>query len=236
MLGASALLRRGRPKLRFKDYKLDLGEKYGNQVVCASLFWDQKHNSELDLSSIGIAEEAQCQLHCLCWKHSTVKSPKAVVDNWKRGSKTALDCRVCHVFRDPKKGRKPSKYEKQCYTILRDLKVGWLAEVRVLKGTCSSADVWVHESNLIIMLDGEGHFGKIYGTPVWKQKDVDDRFNAAAATAGFHVLRLHFADTKHFKKNIMDTVSRCTALNKPTIFFSFYYSLGKVCRDNLVPE
>lgn len=110
------------------------------------------------------------------------------------------------------------------------MQIRWLAEVRVVKGTVSSADIWLGDHRLVIMLDGEGHFARIHGSPVWKQREIDDRFNAAAKKAGLHVLRLHFADLAEHEEVIVWAIAQCQKAEKPLLMLSFYFWLGPECK------
>jgi len=83
-------------------------------------------------------------------------------------NKTALDCAVCPFFRDADKGNRPSSYETMARKVLEVRGVKFEVDIRVLKLHFSSADIYVNEADcqLLIMLDGEGHFQTVQGHPV----------------------------------------------------------------------
>ena len=79
-----------------------------------------------------------------------------------------------------------------------------LIEVSVLGGMCGLTDIWLpywdgdrHGArlDLIIMIDGEGHYSKrTFRTSVDQQKAIDRRFNRECWRQEHKLVRLHSAD------------------------------------------
>ena len=113
-------------------------------------------------------------------KQTIMQSPKSIVQNWQKGTKSSLDCRVCKVFRDSTVGKCPSKYERTAYTVVAMLDVEWVIEAKVLGENFGAVDIYIPKYCLLIMVDGEGHIDKMYNLPSLAQEERDDRFNAEA--------------------------------------------------------
>lgn len=142
-----------------------------------------------------------------------------------------MDCRVCGKYSGWSNARKPSQYEAAAYDAIKSINIRdeeWLTEIRVLKKNYSAVDIWI--SKLLVMIDGEGHFGiDMHGIPVHVQKDIDGRFNAAALRSNFCVLRLHYKDGPSFASAIYSALSKSRMSDKPFLQYSAYYhKLGLV--------
>ena len=83
-----------------------------------------------------------------------------------------MNCRVCKVFSDPAVGKCPSKYERTAYTVVAMLDVEWVIEAKVLRENFGAVDIWIPKYCLLIMVDGEGHFNKMYNFPSLRKKSV----------------------------------------------------------------
>jgi hypothetical protein len=80
--------------------------------------------------------------------------------------------------------------------------LGYVVEVKVLKGKFGKADVYVPSIDLIIQVDGEHH-----NMPA--QLSVDARFNAECVKQNRRVLRLYYKDVCTFRNDIQDAVHSC---------------------------
>lgn len=198
----------GRSKVLFINARLcGKDEVNSGAYDLASTYWHPAKNTHVDLQRVGTSEERQCYFFNKCKRHLTFQSPKSVLSNWK----TSLDCRVCGLFRG--KTREPSHYEQVAYGVMQNqlhLKDDeWLVDIRVLKGAYSSADVWIPKLRLMLMIDGEGHFGDMHADNVQVQQARDDRFNVEALKQGHRVLRLHYLDVGLFREVIQAIVNLC---------------------------
>jgi very-short-patch-repair endonuclease len=80
--------------------------------------------------------------------------------------------------------------------------LGYVVEVKVLKGRFGKADVYVPSIDLIIQVDGEHH-----NMP--HQLSVDARFNAEGVSQSRRVLRLYYKDVSSFRSAIHNAVHSC---------------------------
>ena len=225
--------KKGRPKKLFQDFSIDLMD----DEATGKDFWVAEKNQDIiALEDVGVACAKQCHLHCLCFKHTCFKTIRAVTQNWTKGHKTALDCNVCNVTRDSENGRSPSRYERIAYAVCSRFKYEFIFETRVLGENYSSADIFISECKLVIMIDGEGHFGKMYGLPGHQQSEIDERFNAAALKAGISVLRLAFVDWQQFKENIPAAVEICKSGHPPCVMKSDFHRLVMYANQNKVSD
>lgn len=183
----------------------------------ASYYWHPYLNTHKKLQEIGKSEETQCYFYRICLHHITFQSPKSVLQNPAR----CLDCKVCGLFTH-KEGT-VSSYEHLAYRIMCELGVDvrdWLADVRVLRGTFSSADIWVRSLRLLIMIDGEGHFKKMFSKEAEDQKQTDLDFNCEAFRQKYCVLRLHYEDVCAFGRLIQDSLILAYYASWPFFFAS----------------
>lgn len=156
-------------------------------------------NPGIDLAHVGIHDERQAYLWRMCKQHLMFQSFKSVIDNFKKGHGSSMNCKVCQKYNDMKDNAiTPSTYEETAYLAMSHVPgvrvVDWMTDVRVLRGNFSSADIWIPLLNLCIMIDGEGHFGDHTGRSVEDQEEADDMFNYEAIDRGLTVFRLHFQD------------------------------------------
>ena len=132
--------------------------------------------------------------------------------------------------------------KRTAYTVVAMLDVEWIIEAKVLRENFGAVDIWIPKYCLLIMVDGEGHFNKMYNLPSLAQEQRDDRFHAEACRLGFHVLRLHHVDQFDFKSVVPRTVQwiKSGHLSRPTLMYSgFYQQMYEArrkhlaCSDNL---
>lgn len=185
------------------------------------LFWHPTLNKGINLYSIGRSEERQCFFYRHCDRHLAFQSPKSLLDN----GRNSLDCRVCgiHTSEDP---RRVSDHEKEAYAALALIGVpdeDWVVETRVLQKNFSSVDIWIRTHNLLVMVDGEGHFNEYNDASLLKQKQIDDRFNCEALKQGFNVLRLHYRDRPDFAHQIRLCMNRSSRATEPFLVMSGFF-------------
>lgn len=85
-------------------------------------------------------------------------------------------------------------------------------ESKILRGRYGAADIYLPKLNLIIMIDGEGHTDiEHHRKSVAEQVDRDKRFNAAAAKAGYHLLRVAWQDMPKFKCLMTEVINAISA-------------------------
>ena len=105
-------------------------------------------------------------------------------------------------------------------------------EIKVLRQKYGAADLYVPCYQLVICVDGEGHFngnqGDVYGEPVCRQQERDAAFNAQAMQQGIVVLRLHHEDRMYWHRHLHRAFERCKA--KPGQG-AVLYSNAYVCDD-----
>jgi hypothetical protein len=77
--------------------------------------------------------------------------------------------------------------------------LGYVVEVKILRGKFGKADIYVPSIDLIIQVDGEYH--KLPG-----KLNTDAMFNAEAVSQGRRVLRLWYMDVPHFHSAIANAV------------------------------
>jgi hypothetical protein len=80
--------------------------------------------------------------------------------------------------------------------------LGYVVEVKVLKGRFGKADIYVPSIDLIIQVDGEHH-----NMP--HQLNTDARFNGEAVRQNRRVLRLYYKDVSDFRSDIRSAVEEC---------------------------
>lgn len=196
-----------------------------------SSYWHPYLNKGVALQGVGRAEEKQCYFYRLCKVHLAFQSPKSLIDN----GHSSLDCRVCGTYSSWSNTRKGSQYEVAAYEALKAIEVkdeDWLIEARVLKKNYSAVDIWI--GKLLIMIDGEGHFDvDTHGTPVHRQREIDNRFNEAAVRSGYSVLRLHYRDSPAYASSIQRALQKSRSLAEPFLEHSYHFhKWGLVhCKD-----
>ena len=214
----------GRPKQLFLNQSIRAKTK-DQQDLKPGSFWHPVLNRGICLEEVERADERQCFFYRICKVHLTYQSPKSVLDN----PKTSLDCRICGVHLNCERGRKPSQYEIAAYQAMLSIGVeteNWLVEVRVLKKTYSAADIWIRSANLLVMVDGEGHFDyDVHDTPVLCQRPIDESFNRAALSLGFNVLRLQFKDTPGFASYIRNAMISSGENGPPFLQYSKHFCI-----------
>ena len=104
----------------------------------------------------------------------------------------------------------------QCHMFLVYTMLDWMTDVRVLQGNFSSADIWMPSLDLIIMIDGEGHFGDHHGRSVDEQEEADDNFNYEALDRGLSVYRLHYLDDNLAQRLLSSTIAECRRQTRKT--------------------
>ena len=176
---------------------------------------------EIELADMGSADERQCFWYRWCLVHLTFQTGKSVVDN----GRNSLDCRVCglYVHEDH---HWPSSFELRAYQVMAATHLAskdWIVECRVLGRNFSSVDIWIQSHNLLVMLDGECHFGDMLDTSYSLQREVDIRFNTEAKTQRFHVLRLHYRDDPRLILAMMAKCKTKIAERRGLLVFSRRY-------------
>lgn len=198
-----------RKKKLWKEAQLTiLGEQRS-----AGEFWDAGRNPGVDSESAGVQDETQVYLWRMCKRHHMFQSFKSVIDNFKKGHGTSMNCKVCWMFNDlidAFEAQEPSEYEETAHLFM-SLAYGfdWIVDARVLKSGFGSVDIWVPALKLFFMIDGEGHFNVHHDRSVQVQEERDDAFNYEAIGKGFTVLRLHFKDHNLFQKKMKDMIAEC---------------------------
>ena len=145
-----------------------------------------------------------------CGKHVAYLTPKSLTNSFQN-SKSALDCKVCKLYMNRKRAPTQSALEEHVYDAVGKyvLPDEWVPDACCVKSSKSSADVWVPELKLIIMVDGEFHFMDHFKTTAEMQKDIDHRFNTAAVQQDMTVLRLHHKDVHAWPDYIARVISHC---------------------------
>jgi hypothetical protein len=87
---------------------------------------------------------------------------------------------------------------------LHGQELGYVVEVKILKGKFGKADIYVPSIDLIIQVDGEYH-------KLPSKLNTDAKFNDEAVRQGRRVLRLWYKDVPHFHSAIANAVHQCIA-------------------------
>lgn len=182
-------------------------------------------NQGTDIAQMGVADERQCYWKRWCKFHYAYQTGKSILDN----GRNSLDCRICRIFIH-EDHRDASEHEIQAYMVMKDLQLEphyWIIESRVLGSNLSSVDIWIRSCELLVMIDGEGHFDEMFGIPYTQRRDVDRRFNAEAKKQGFHVLRLHHKDDPRKLECVIKQCSSSIGKRQPLLIHSKSYF---ICR------
>lgn len=194
----------------------------------AEVYWHPTLNTDVALHTVGRAEETQCFLYRRCLCHLAYQSPKSILDN----NRNSLDCRICGLYAEPLKARKPSQYEYAAYSAVKSLGLAadqLLVEIRVLKGNFGAVDIWLRDAQLLIMVDGESHFDDAHTVTSHDQRAIDGRFNSAAIDQKYDVLRLHYKDAYRFASIIRHALEDCKVKNRsPLLIHSPGFSVPGV--------
>jgi hypothetical protein len=89
---------------------------------------------------------------------------------------------------------------------LHGQELGYVVEVKIMRGTFGKVDIYVPLIDLIIQVDGKHH-----NLPAQLQRDA--RFNAEAVVQRRHVLRLYYKDVPHFHSAIINAFHQCMHSN-----------------------
>lgn len=165
---------------------------------------------------IGRCSELQCffELECRC--HLTYRTPKSISNKEKQG-KRSLDCRRCDYDAGEELANPPSIHEVEAWELMESCFEGQiLIEVNVLGALWGLTDIWLPYwddgalLDLIIMIDGEGHFSrKTFSTSVAEQKAIDGRFNETCWQQEHKLLRLHSGDKADWQHLINSALRMC---------------------------
>lgn len=100
-------------------------------------------------------------------------------------------------------GSQSSTWEAAAFRHLTHMGTALVAhECKVLKGRYGAADFYLPEYQLIIQIDGEGHFHGHHRTSATQQNIRDISFNQAAVAAWYNLLRVAFCDMCDFKHHM----------------------------------
>jgi hypothetical protein len=158
-----------------------------------------------------------------CKKHLVLRTAQALIKDTER----ATVCRVCTSDDELKKSKhvKPSQYERLLYDLLESPASSadyvpillqqfpaFVVEVPIVKHSSSRVDVILLDAMaqpvLLLNVDGEGHFETCHGKPPAAQQENDGRFNAAAVSQAFKLLRLHYLDIRCWNSSIKSAMKR----------------------------
>jgi very-short-patch-repair endonuclease len=100
----------------------------------------------------------------------------------------------------------------------------FMTEVKVLSGKFGAVDLMVTCTSgmqVVVLVDGRHHFvGGRKERCAEEQSDADARFNTAALSAGFSVIRLHYKDIWEVEYLLRTYLSKINSLKRPTIMLS----------------
>ena len=208
-------------------------------------FWppDSVAHNAISLELVQRHTTERCFVYRICKKHIAFIQPTAVFDSFLRGKTpcTALDCKVCRMFYDPRNCTRASTHESKAYQAMQalpeDFRIfdcNWHTDVRILGAKYSSADIYVHRLRLCIMVDGEHHFAKRQRKPKSsmpvqltansiRQQTIDRKFDHEALRLGFSVLRLHYRDRSLFEKIVFNVLLSLKEGAQTRIAFSLFF-------------
>lgn len=98
--------------------------------------------------------------------------------------------------------------------------LGYVVEVKILRGTFGAADIYIPQLDLIIQLDGEEHDKA-------ERMARDAAFNAECVRQGRRLLRLHYNDVLWFHLYIGTALTRCFNYKGAFVTHSLSHPLGK---------
>jgi very-short-patch-repair endonuclease len=195
------------------------------------LLWPHQHTPDKML----ITDTAQYYWNLSCNKHVrilTIQGAKRQVDD-QRHVGLLSTCERCSCAY--KLGPEPlpddihrSYYEQVAWLKLEDVlasaqvmqymastagmlhgrELGYVVEVKVLRGRYGKADIYIPAIDLIIQVDGEHHDSA-------HQQFIDAKFNTEAVRQHRRVLRLCYKDVCHFYGAISTAVHQCMASRDP---------------------
>jgi very-short-patch-repair endonuclease len=132
------------------------------------------------------------------------RKPRRV--KWKKACK---HCDIC--FGPQRRNQMTSEYEIEASRVLQKVapEARQITQPVLVRrgGAVDFMLVWEkpyrRETSLVVEVDGEQHFTKIYkGTTPTRQQQVDRRKEDALAAKGWRVLRLHYHDKRYWERHI----------------------------------
>lgn len=184
-------------------------------------YW-HPNNGALEGAGVTNSSAVQLEWWCTCWKHSMLLTTKQLVGGHPNG----IECKVCAMEAD-------SLLELVVRWALVGMGVPFMVYPRVLGGSYGSADLYVQQANLIIAVDGPGHVSEgCKSVSLWRQQEVDERWNDECMRQGRRVLRLHHMDIEMrdsaiYCKLALDICKKHP--NHPFILYSKRYTLPPLC-------
>ncbi len=151
--------------------------------------------------SSGLYDKRRYYFNCDCgvFGHVTFRTMESVFKIDKKlseedGATYGIPCRICTGVCDSERER---KVRQALVSVMGGRPYVYSVNDRIAGGNLS-ADFFLPEINLAIMVDGEGHTDTpMYGLTPEAQREIDDRFNVRARAYGYNVLRLHHDDIDH---------------------------------------
>ena len=200
--------------------------------------WQQRLNHGVAAKDVGRCSEDQAFFELPCG-HLAYKTPKTISDKEKQEPgvpDAGLRCRQCDFHAGRELANPPSVYEIEAWALVDFCFDGpILLETSVLGHNWGLTDVWLPYwdvgalLDLIIMIDGEGHFNKqTFSTSPHQQQDIDRRFNAKCWEQEHKLLRLHFGDRPSWMHLLTLALRMCEMepLHKFQLFSQSYEGRG----------
>ena len=188
------------PPLNFTKVEIRIRKELEGEQETAFLvdYWHPGLN-RVPAISLRAQSDEKVFLYRICKQHVCFKVARYVVNSFKRDACSALDCKVCKFYNGQGKSRADSDLEHAVFDMIGSMMAAdaWITDC-YLPGmhqySSSTADVWILEPGLVIMIDGGQHFHDGWAIKAADQEKIDWTFNAAAVRLGMCVLRLHFKD------------------------------------------
>ncbi len=150
---------------------------------------------------IGLYTDKKFFFNCDCgiFGHCTYRTMESVVKidlklSGVSGASDGIPCRICKDLCDSDRER---RVRDMLVSIMGAHPYVYTVNDRVAGGNLS-ADFFLPEIGLVIMVDGEGHTEDVmYDLTPDDQREIDSRFNNQARMFGYNVVRLHHHDVDH---------------------------------------
>lgn len=182
-----------------------------------------------------VAQRTRPFFELICGQHLAYKTPKTISGLEREHPNVpdaGLKCRQCDYHAGQELANPPSVHEVNAWAVLDACFDGpVLIQTSVLGGDWGLTDIWLPYwddgalLDLIIMVDGEGHFHKqTYSTSPGQQQDIDTRFNNECWRQEHKLLRLHFNDKASWEHLLTLALRMCEQepLHKFQLFSQSY--------------